>query len=898
MALQAKGIEVEQTTSLETAKGNLLLVLGLSRGLGPAVKLHESLDIPKPIGAESLLVRQTSWSGKETLLVSGADDRGLMYALLDVAEGIGWCSDPSKPFSEVRDIQEKPAVIERALSIYTMHQANFESYFYDEDYWARYLDMLAKNRFNTFALLLGYENWGYFTPPYPYFFDVEEFPDVKVVGITGKKQQLNLAALNRLIKMTHERGMNFTLGIWDHIYRGGVQGPRDRAGKPTEGIVWGLTADNLTAYTRAALTKFLKLVPDIDAIQFRMHGESGLKRTEMGGFWENVYQVMKEHGPNIRFDARAKNFPDSLIDKALEMGVNMRICTKYWMEQMSLPFHPTHIHPGNQQDRRHGYADLLRYPQRYKMHWRLWTGGTTRILLWGDPEYVRRFARSTYLYDGEGFEVVQPLATKMQDHPHSMKPFELLKPQYQYYDWEFERYWHFFQVFGRLGYNPNTSAEVWQREFQRRFGAESAPFVEQAIHRASKILPRIVAYNYPYNLFPTTRGWVEKQRMKDLPEYAKALPSDTQQFLSIDEAAKCQLEGKDSAKIWPQQSSRWFATVSKDVLSLVEQAQKRIGRNRNKEFDSTMADMRILANLAMYHSHRANAGLSYALFKHSQDINALNDAIAHESRAIKAWERLVEAAGDVYNDNLMMGRESAGLSGHWSDELVKLKDGLGKLKQQRSSFRPAAAEAKPVIAHVPIRKTRPGEKLVIRATVSAREPAVSVKVGCRSGGRDYVWVDMKRTEPFVYHAVIRGKDVRAGLSYLIEASDGDGGGARTKSITVVVTDDDEPPRIRHKRVTNAAAGKPLTVTAEVRDTGGVKWVRLRYRSVTQFQDYQTLEMAETGRKGEYRAVVPGEDVEAKWDFMYLIEVMDEKGNGKIYPDLEREAPYVVVKLRR
>ncbi len=121
---------------------------------------------------------------------------------------------------------------------------------------------------------------------------------------------------------------------------------------------------------------------------------------------------------------------------------------------------------------------------------------------------------------------------------------------------------------------------------------------------------------------------------------------------------------------------------------------------------------------------------------------------------------------------------------------------------------------------------------------------------------------------------------------------------RTESILVVVTNDNKPPRIRHERVTSAAAGKPLTVTVEVRDTSGVKWVRLRYRSVTQFQDFRTLEMAETGRKGEYRAVVPGEQTIAKWDFMYLFEVMDNNGNGKIYPDFEQEAPYVVVKLRR
>jgi dienelactone hydrolase len=32
--------------------------------------------------------------------------------------------------------------------------------------------------------------------------------------------------------------------------------------------------------------------------------------------------------------------------------------------------------------------------------------------------------------------------------------------------------------------------------------------------------------------------------------------------------------------------------------------------------------------------------------------------------------------------------------------------------------------------------------------------------------------------------------------------------------------------------------------------------------------------------------------------MYFIEVIDKRGNGKIYPDLEKETPYVVVRLRR
>ena len=621
--------------------------------------------------------------------------------------------------------------------------------------------------------------------------------------------------------MARERGLDFTVGLWDHIYRGGVQsgGVKEaEPGKLRPGIVTGLTEGDLTTYHRAALAKFLKLVPDLHAVQFRMHGESGLKKEEMPKFWQGIYQVMKEQGPNVIFDARIKDFPDSLIDLALEMGVKIRLNTKYWAEQMGLPFHPTHINQQNQNDRRHGYADLLRYPQRYNFQWQLWSGGTTRVLLWGDPEYARRFAESTHIYDGSGFEVNEMLATKMAPHPHDMKPFELLRPQYRYYDWEFQRYWHFFQVFGRVGYNPNTPPEVWQKEFERRFGKEAGPLVQQALHRASSIC-RWPGLQLPLRPLPDDGGWVEKQRREDLPAYAKAEPSDTEQFFSIEEAARNVLEGKDSAKRHPLKTSQWFGQMSSEILNLVNQAEKRAGNDRNKEFNSTIVDLKILADLALYHSRRIHAGLSYALFKQSQDVTALEDAIAHEGRAIEAWEQIVAAAGDVYNDNLMMGLPSSGLAGHWKDELVELKKGLKALQQEKVNFSVTAAKNNDAVARFLSRKPAPG-------------------------------------------------------------------------------DDDEPPALTHRPVTSAPAEKPLVVTAAVRDPSGVKSVRLRYRSVNQYQDYRTLEMMPTGKNDEYQAVIPAEHVIPTWDLMYFIEVIDKRGNGKIYPDLEKETPYVVVRLRR
>jgi hypothetical protein len=817
--LETKKINFEKVGTIEEAKGKTIIVAGLAYGDGAAARMLKNGSRTVPQVSEALTIWKTTWQKKQVWLISGFDDRGLMYGILDVAERIGWSSKPKSPMSEVKEITEQPDVSDRAISIYTMNRAYWESRFYDEAYWARYLDVLAQNRFNTLVVIFGYENGGFLAPCYPYFFDVEEFPKVKMIGITPQEQERNLKAFNNLIKMAHDRGIRFTVGIWDHIYRGGVQGggipgTNQAPDKPVPGLVWGVNSDNLVTYNKTALAKFVRLVPDLDAIQFRMHNESGLKRDEQDSFWLDVFRKMKETAPNLRLDLRAKELPESVVQSAIDVGVKFRITTKYWMEQLGMPWHPTQINP-ERSPRRHSYADMLRYPQQYKMHWRLWNGGTTRILLWGDPEFARRFAESTHLYDGDGYEVNEPLATKMEAQPHDTIPFELLNSQYRYYDYEFERYWHFFQVFGRIGYNPKTSPDVWQKEFELRFGKKAAPFVETALHEASWILPRIVASCYPYSYFPTTRGWAEKQRLGDLPSYARAAGSDLRQFANFDEEAQILIDGGETAKILPSMTSKWFEQTSSDIDKLISKAQKATGNLLNKELNSTLTDIGILSNLALYHSRRIPAAVSYRLFERTKDVSALDDAIAYERTAIEAWRQLVKAAGDYYTSDLMMGVRTADLCGHWKDELVALEKGLAGLEQRR-----AASKTEDKIKSAP------------------------------------------------------------------------------KYIAASASDNDKLFNINHNRVVSAPANMPVTIKVKVTASAGIKWVHLLCRSVNQDVEYQTLPMETSNEKDTYSVTVPAEQINPKWDFMYLIEFMDNKGRGKIYPELNKETPYIVVKLIR
>lgn len=818
-ALKAKNVTFEKASSFSEAKGRIVIATGLSSGSGTASQIlkdgkHQVPDVP-----EAVIILKTSWQDRPVWVISGSDDRGLMYGLLDVADQIGWSKNRNSPMDEVIEITEQPDVRERAISIYTMNRAYWEERFYDETYWSRYLDVLAKNRFNSLVVIFGYENGGFLAPPYPYFFDVEEFPDVKMIGITPEEQQRNLDAFNKLIRMAHDRGISFTAGIWDHIYRGGVQGggipgTREAPGKPQKGLVWGVNSDNLVTYNKTALAKFVKLVPDLDAIQFRMHNESGLKREEQDSFWLDVFTEMKKTVPDLRFDLRAKELPESVVQSAIDVGIKFRITTKYWMEQMGMPWHPTQTNP-ERSARRHSYADMLKYPQKYQMHWRLWNGGTARVLLWADPEYVRRFAISTHIYDGDGYEVNEPLATKMEAQPHDTTVFQILNPQYRYYEYEFERYWHFFQVFGRIGYNPQTPPEIWQREFELRFGPKAAPLVEEALHKASWILPRIVASCYPYSQFPMTRGWAEKQRLGNLPSYARAAGTDLRQFANFDEEAQILIEGGETAKLLPSLNSVWFEETSEEINQLVNKAEKVIGKNRNKEFNSTITDLKILSNLALYHSRRIPAAVSYRLFERSKDVAALDEAIKFERSAIEAWSEMVIAAGDYYTSDLMMGVRIADLCGHWKDELIALENGLKNLEKVREEYK---AEG----------------------------------------------------------------DVKIAPKYKV----------------ATVSDNGEFVKIDHQPVLDAAVGQAITINAKVTGAAGIKWVHLLYRSLNQDVPYQTLPMTLSGEKDTYEAVVPADQINPTWDFMYLIEAVDNNGRGKIYPDFNKELPYRIVNLKR
>ena len=816
--LQAMNIPFERVNSLANANGKNLLVVGLSEGNGEAAMLLKAGNHTIPNVSEAVTVWNTRWQKKSVTVISGYDDRGIMYGLLDVAQRISW-SNVSKPLKYVKDVTSEPYIKERVLGWYVMHRRIWESRFHDENFLTDYFDMMAGNRLNMLEIMFGYENGGFMAPCYPYFFDVEGFPEV-TMEITPEQQKRNTEAMRRLIDIAHERGIAVRLGLLDHLYRGRVQagGNPDLEYDPNRPLPWEVRGleltGNLIPYTKAAFVKLLKTFPNVDAILYHSNNETGLRNDDLQDFGRSFLETMAEMAPDKPLDIHLKGLTDTLLSIGHNLGLKISIQPKFWLEQMGLPFSPTHLNLPNQKDRRHSYGNTLRYPQKYQVTWKLWNGGTTRVFLWGDPEYVRRFAENTRIYNSSAYVVHEPMATKMEAYWHDMEPFDLLNPQYKYYDQEYERYWYFYKVWGLVGYDPNGSADVLDKEFERRFGVKVAPIIQEAINESSWVLPRIVAACYNYRFSPTTTAWPEKMRLGDLPIYAASEGSDLQQFACFDEEAQTLLGTLETGKTLPSTTSLWLQKLSESIDKKVAEAERKMKTKDNKEFNSTIVDLKMLSRLALYHSRRVPAAVSYCLFQRTQDVKALDAAIAHEQNAIQAWSELVEYAGDVYADNLMMGKRE-GLSGHWKDELLLLQREFERLKERRANFKP--------------------EGTVVQAPLYQSAPAID-----NSG----------------YFKIV------------------------------------------HKPIKTSPAGQPITIKITVSAPAGIKWIRLQYRAVNQYLDFTTLPMDAADEPNTFQATIPADMIDTKYDLMYLIEMMDNQERGFIYPDLNKETPYVVVEFVR
>lgn len=712
--LQSRGWAVRDVTRLEPGPGILV-------GLAGAPELREALaGVAVPSAAEAVVIRRLN---AEQVVVAGSDARGLGYALTEVARAVALAPPSPDPFAGVIETVEAPELAWRSMQVFLCNADLEREWYFRKAFWETYLGDLARARYNNLSLTFAHQT-SYLAPPYPFHVALPEFPGVRVPGLSDAERERNLAMLRRISAMACERGVHFTLGVWQQHDCG--------YGAP---MVEGLDETIRAACNALGLRRLLEACPAIDGVQFRMNVEAGVPEDRQLEFWEQQFLAIRDCGRPIRLDLRAKGLADETIRRAREIVPGTVVSTKFWCEHLGLPYGMPAIQSADANNyRRYGTWDLLAKPREGPLIYRLWSAGTQRVLLWGDPEWVGQFARSCR-FGGDGFEVMAPLTNKgAGNEPGTWRVID--DAAYQPEADEAQRYWMFTLLFGRLAYASGTTPEVWRRELRARFGAAAAA-MERAYHAASGVLPLLtVTQQYSASLW---RFWPEMHAGRSLEQDAAIEPSDPTQFYGIAEYVADAMRGELCGKWTPARVAARFRELAEETREALREARAAADEPVSSEFRGTALDFRLLAGLADFHAERITAGVHRAFYTQTREPGRVIAALQHMRRAREEWRALAEAAAGIYHDDLLFGRRGRGDCGHWRDRLPVVDADVQALEallaevpaaERREAYTcfpgEAVPDALPTVTCAPIAAATPGQDLSLAITVRSAQPVQRV----------------------------------------------------------------------------------------------------------------------------------------------------------------------------
>ena len=846
-SLAAQGISVHHHQRIDQAAANELCIVVSGADRPQARRILASANAILPAVPESFgLVRGKS-AGRPVLLACGADVRGLVYALLEIADRIHYARQPFAALEVHEPVVEKPANPLRSVNRCFQSDVEDKPWYNDRAMWPPYLSMLAAQRFNRFSLTfgLGYDfprhiRDAYFYFAYPFLVSPTGYT-VRAVGLANEERDQNLAMLRFISDEAAARGLDFQLGLWTHAYQW--------ADSPNANYtIEGLTPANHPAYCRDALAALLKACPSINGVTFRVHGESGIAEGSYS-FWKTLFDGVVRAGRPIEINLHAKGIDQPMIDVALATGMPVTVSPKYWAEHMGLPYQPASIRElemphqdkkaggffelssGSRSFMRYSYGDLFKEDRPYGIFFRIWPG-TQRALLWGNPTMAAADGRAAGFCGSLGMDLFEPLSFKGRHGsglPGGRCAYadESLKPSY---DWE--KFLYTYRVWGRKLYNPTADPDGWQRFLRQEFQA-AAPATENALGHASRILRLVTTAHCPSaannNYWPeiyTNMPIVDAAKnhlYTDTPSpklFSAVSPLDPEIFSRVNDFAGELLSGQRNGKYSPLEVAQWLEDLSATAVKHLAQAESKSGNSKSVAFRRMAADVNIQCGLGRFFAWKLRSGVLYALHQQTNNLAALQEALSAYRRARACWAEFAVSVRDVYMADITYGIE-AQLRGHWFDRLPQIDDDIADM-----------------------------EKLL--------EPAKTQAEGYRESDR-------------VSQAI---RDALAAPT-------------RTSA------------PCRHTPPAHFQPGQSLEIDFALEKTGAPAepiTVRLNYRHVNQSEVFRTQEMQAANK--HFRASIPGDHTESPYPLQYYFELRSGPGNAWLYPGLGialSDQPYFIVR---
>ncbi len=612
--------------------------------------------LPKPgkpaIGEEGY--RLDTHTGK--ILITAIDPVGAMYGAMDVAEQLRM----GKTLKTIVPKMANPHLAVRALKVnlpwlpYRTGPAMDVHLDVCKDlaYWQRLLDMMAKNRFNVLSL------WS--VHPFSFMVKPTNFP--KANQFSDAEMAEWKGFWTALFRMAKERGIAPYIVNWNI------------AVSPEFAKEYGVMERNDTSavvkrYTKEVVTQVINEYPDLVGI--------GITLADWMSNFSPVPAGLPVMSPKDREDwieqtvvagIRAANRPVKFLHRSVlsaEPGELRRVINNAslpdtalveikfnWSHGHSTPtFALTHdSHSGKRDD---GYWNPL--PTNYRIQWMV-RNEDFFILRWGQPDFIRQhIARNVAPYVN-GYFVGSEGYIPAKDYSHVNSPHVT-------WDYAFEKQWLFYELWGRLLYDPKTLDAVFETSFANRYALKSGgatlgrPMLE-ATAAASQMPLRLASFfkaTWDYTLY--SEGFLS-------PMPTGGLADNVSSFISIDELIDhttldpAYLSIKDHATLLQANKPVPTGKVSPLALADLLDADSQtvltrtgaIRANASPTLACELDDLETWAYLSRYFADKLRAGVALQTYRLSGDAPKQQQAIALLIKCVTHWRKVSELTTQHYHE--------------------------------------------------------------------------------------------------------------------------------------------------------------------------------------------------------------------------------------------------------
>ena len=303
-------------------------------------------------------------------------------------------------------------------------------------------------------------------------------------------------------------------------------------------------------------------------------------------------------------------------------------------------------HSGQRDD---GYWNPL--PNNYRIQWMI-RNEDFFILRWGQPNFIRQHIRQNthpyvngYFVGSEGYIPA--------------KEFSHIANGHRTWEYAFEKQWLYYQLWGRLLYDPATPDAVFEAAFRKRYALKSGQPLLKAYAAASQMPLRLASFyaaTWDYTLysegflapFPANSGFNDDVSAFISIEELIDHPTLDPNFVSIPDYVKMTLAKKTlpTGSISPLALADSLAADNKLVLQLVAQLRPLASATLACELD----DLETWAYLSSYFANKLRAGVALHTFRLSRDKKQQQKAIKLLINCRDSWQKISKITAAHYQE--------------------------------------------------------------------------------------------------------------------------------------------------------------------------------------------------------------------------------------------------------